>query len=151
MTKLTRDAFLYMEPAENSADPDNFAQCQTCRKFVPQPEADRCIELGPNVKVGEQYSCGLYSGWPEGKPEPQTVAGHLVELQTAAASNAAGFTSAKAAGLVERPVRCQNCYYFDAARSGCILYSLLNDRFPSLFNLNPLVKPLGCCNAQVPR
>lgn len=151
MTKITRDAFLYLEPPEGYYKPEAFAQCETCRKFIPGEPKDLCIELGPNQKVGEEYSCGLYSPWPMGKPNPQVVQDHLLEIQFAAQENARDFVTAKAAGLVERQVRCENCEYFDKGKSGCLLYSLLNDRFPHIFNLNPLVKPLACCNAQTPK
>lgn len=153
MLPITRDAFLYMEPPENMEAPEKFAQCETCRKFIPQaaPAGDLCIELGPNEKVGEEYSCGLYSTWPAGRAEPQVVQNHLIEIQTAAQKNERGFVSAKEAGLVERQVRCENCHYFDSGRSICIFFAFLKDFNPFVFNLDPKVKPRACCNAQTPK
>lgn len=151
MLPITRDAFLYMEPPENMEAPEKFAQCETCRKFIPHEPKDLCIELGPNEKVGEEYSCGLYSPWPMGKPNPNVVTNHLVELQEAAKENARGFVTPKAAGLVERQVRCENCHYFDEGRSICIFFAFLKDFNPFVFNLDPKVKPRACCNAQTPK
>jgi hypothetical protein len=53
-TRLTRDAFIYLDPKP----PENeFAQCWTCRMWVP---SERCSIHGPDVKVTGGMSCALY-------------------------------------------------------------------------------------------
>jgi len=54
-------------------------------------------------------------------------------------------------GFVKRKVRCENCRWFFDQESECGLFHMLNREFPQEFELDPEVKPRGCCNAQVPK
>src|SRR5689334_9403073 len=90
MKKITRDAFLYLEPKEPK---DQFAQCGTCRMFT----GKSCSILG-KTKVTKDMSCGLYVHGPISP----SLAGKEVASYTA-----------KEAGLVNRAVRCENCRSFD--------------------------------------
>lgn len=149
MEKLGRDTFLYMEPPEGYYKPQEFAQCETCRKYI--RESVQCIELGPNPRITDDKSCCLYSPWPLGKPNPEVVRNHLTELRQAEKRGAHDFVTPEEAGLVQRQVRCENCYYFDEDDSDCELYEMLNKAFPQCFDLEERVKPLACCNAQTKR
>lgn len=149
MEKITRATFLYMEPPDGYYKPEAFANCETCRKWIPQ--VNKCIELGPKPVVTAGKSCGLYSQWPLGKPNPEVIKNHLVELREAEKKGATDFVTPEAAGLVNRQVRCENCYYFDQPDSDCELYEMLNEKFPEYFDLEEGVKPLACCNAQTPK
>jgi hypothetical protein len=146
--KIERDTFLYFNHHENS-DKNEFAQCSTCRMFVPdenmddKSDYDLCILHGSKQKVGETYSCGLYAIWPKGKPNPIVVNDHAEELK----KGIPGSVTAKESGLVNRKVRCENCFYFDKNSSKCKLYLKLNNNFPSIFNLDVNVEKYGCCNA----
>jgi len=144
--KITRAAFLYMDPSTKSPQ-DEFAQCDTCRMFVPAGEAAptaRCVVLGSKQKVGPEYSCGLYSVWPKGKPDPHVVLQHAMELSRGLPAS----VSAAEAGLVERQVRCENCEFYQEGSSDCHLYWTLNKSLPGLFELDIHVDKHGCCNAQ---
>lgn len=56
----------------------------------------------------------------------------------------------KDAGLVDRQVRCENCRFFDGEYT-CKLFMLLKTSMPNEFeDLDPIVEPEGCCNAQTP-
>ena len=139
--KFQRDAFLYLEP--KIQDDHDFAQCIGCRVFVPKDSlqdksADRCVFHGSTVKVDEQMSCGLYCPWPD-KPEPKVIANHASELD----SGLKAAVTPKESGLVDREVRCENCYYFKADTSECELFYSLG--------LNSKVRPTGCCNANSPK
>lgn len=123
---ITRDAFLYMAPLRPK---DTFAQCATCRMFL--PETGRCAVIG--TEVAPDASCGLY------------VHGEPLEAQPVIAS-----VTAAEAGLVHRQVRCENCKFFMAPKSECALFHGLNDAGPVVFFLNPKVDAKGCCNAQMP-
>lgn len=127
MERITRDAFLYMDPKQPK---DAFAQCATCGLYVGGTE--RCSILGPAVVVKAGDSCGLYA---HGSPNPDLPIHGLV--------------SPEEAGLVHRQVRCENCTYLTPA--GCDLYWQINKKFPDLFDLNNDVDPQGCCNAQTPK
>jgi Pyruvate/2-oxoacid:ferredoxin oxidoreductase delta subunit len=148
--KNTRDAFLYFNHRPNSPKTE-FAQCVTCRMFVPDEymgtdsDMDLCVAHGSNVKVGEEYSCGLYSGWPKGPPNPQVIRDHAAELK----KGIPGSVTPKESGLVERKVRCENCAFFD--KNKCRLYMMLNKTLPNLFDLDENVEPYGCCNANIER
>jgi len=146
MAKIDRSTFLYMEPPAGYYQPEEFAQCETCRKFISTD--DKCIELGPKPRIVAGKSCCLYSPWPLGKPNPEVVRNHLAELKQAEKRDAHDFVTPKEAGLVEREVRCENCAYFDEEESDCELYEMLNKTMPEHFDLNVKVKPLACCNAQ---
>lgn len=122
--KTTRDAFLYLEP---NGQPE-FAQCSSCQHFL--PNAERCAVLG-DTRVTATMSCGLYV---PGAPTDDQEVLPLVE--------------AAAAGLVDRPVRCENCYW---GGGECGLFSLLNTSLPGVFDLDTKIEPKGCCNAQTPK
>lgn len=86
MTDLVdRSAFIYLEPKH--ADKAWFAQCGTCRLFVPGKVAEdgkgRCVIHGSYVDVDENDSCGFYVPWAteDGKAVPEVVKGHAVELK----------------------------------------------------------------------
>ena len=142
--KITRDAFLYLEPAKNTA---NFAQCGTCTFFVPaiefgkEEKKDRCCLHGPKVGIEAGYSCGLYV---PGKPTPGDLAAHAAELR---AGHQAAVTP-KESGLVERKVRCENCYFYDSKESECELFEDLTAKMPTVFDLDESVEKNACCNAQ---
>lgn len=125
--KITRDTFLYMKP---QGDEDIFAQCGSCRMYIPGSE--RCAILGPNVHVPEIASCGLYiHGEPD--DDQDSIALH----------------KPKEVGLVRREVRCENCASFDDGT--CRLFETLNETQPELFDLDTQVEAKGCCNAQTPK
>jgi hypothetical protein len=125
--KLTRDAFLYMEPKEPVK---KFAQCGTCRMFLPKKE--RCAILGPTLHVPAEASCGLYiHGEPSDKQDAEKI------------------VTPKEAGFVKRQVRCQNCISFDDGT--CKLYAMLNEIKPDIFDLDTKVNEYSCCNGQTPK
>lgn len=144
--KITRDAFLYFNHRTNSPK-KQFAQCVTCRKFVPheymgdKSTTDLCVEHGSKVKVGEEWSCGVYTIWPKGSPNPQVIRDHAGEL----AKGIPGSVTPEESGLVERQVRCENCYFYERT---CNLYFQLNSLLPTIFDLDIHVDEYGCCNAQ---
>jgi Pyruvate/2-oxoacid:ferredoxin oxidoreductase delta subunit len=148
--KNTRDAFLYFNHRPNSPK-TQFAQCVTCRMFVPDEymgtdnDKDLCIAHGSKVGVGEEWSCGVYSPWPKGSPVPEVIRNHAAELK----KGIPGSLTPKETGLVNRKVRCQNCYFFKAGPKKCNLYELLNKALPELFDLDENVDPYGCCNANI--
>lgn len=126
--KLTRDAFLYMSPKEPK---DQFAQCATCRMYLPKKQ--RCAILGPTLNVPPEASCGLYV---HGEPsDDQDVAANVKPVE---------------AGFVKRQVRCENCISFMESDSSCKLYAMLNKMKADLFDLDTKVDRYGCCNAQTP-
>lgn len=150
--KNTRDAFLYFNHRPNSPKAE-FAQCITCRMFVPDEymgtdnDKDLCVAHGSKVKVGEEYSCGLYSGWPKGPPNPQVIRDHAAELK----KGIPGSVTPQESGLIDREVRCENCHFFRAAESKCHLYEMLNQALPELWDLDENVDRYGCCNANIER
>lgn len=122
---IGRDAFLYLEPDD---DTENFAQCETCRFQTD----GQCAVIGVDVDPGD--SCGVYlPPSEEGDPEP---IGESISKEDA--------------GFVSRPVRCENCAYFDAPAE-CELFDALNKAFPQVFDLETQVMAHGCCNAQTPK
>jgi len=123
--KIKRDAFLYLDP---KAPNNTFAQCGTCMMFT----GKTCTIHGKNVKITGDMSCGLYV---HGKPMPEEQ-GHEMKSVTP-----------KESGLVNEPVRCENCVSFDARESECELYEHLNEHEDSQFDLDKSVKAKGCCNA----
>jgi hypothetical protein len=129
--KLTRSTFLYLAP--RFAPKTRFAQCSTCRDWVTGDR--RCVIHGPKVTVPGTASCGFYV-W--GVPKPKGTA-----------------TSAKVtpeeSGLVDREVRCENCTWGDNGATLCGLYRILNQKMPTMFDLDEKIDPHGCCNAQQPR
>jgi hypothetical protein len=141
MDKIKRDAFLYMEPARIPQN-DSFAQCVSCRMFVP-PKG--CLILGSRVPVSaDDGTCDLYIAWPPGeKPDKKAVAEHARQF---AQGIPATFTPDQV-GYTERQVRCENCTYFKKAAYRCGLYLELNKAMPAMFDLDPDVSEYGCCNA----
>ena len=117
-TKIDRSAFLYLD----RPDERDFAQCGKCSFLAP---GKRCAVIG--VRVEKQWSCGLFV--------PGAYDGTKVKARV----------SAKDAGLVKGPVRCENCRY--GGSSNCKLYEQLNKAFPSDFDLDTKIKPHACCNA----
>lgn len=153
--KNNRDAFLYFDPSPKSPK-DKFAQCETCRMFVPDEymggkegnesdDMDLCIAHGSNVKVGETFSCGLYAGWPKGPPNPEVIKDHARELK----KGIPGSVTPDESGLVDRQVRCENCIFHLKKNSTCHLYDMLNKTLPKYWDLDIHVDPKGCCNANM--
>src|SRR4051794_17987444 len=99
-SKIDRSAFVYLPP---KPPVDDFAQCATCVFF--KPDSERCGIFGPDDKVTAQSSCGLYV---HGEPD---------EDQACRSA-----TTPKDAGLVNEPVRCENCSWYDGQ---CGLYKSL--------------------------
>lgn len=130
--KITRDAFLYMDPS--GKHPDQFGQCGTCKMSVPLANGNRCSILG--IAIDADDSCGLYV---PGKQDP-TEAEHIAKTVTP-----------EEAGFVDRQVRCENCKFFDEEYSQCTLFTKLNKAMPALFELDDVVMARGCCNAQIPK
>lgn len=148
--KNNTDAFLYFDSSPKSPR-GQFAQCISCRMFVPDKymgtdnDMDLCIAHGSNVKVGESFSCGLYSGWPKGSPNPEVIRDHARELKKVIP----GAVTPDESGLVDREVRCENCFFHRKSPSECHLYDQLNKALPELFDLDIKVDPYGCCNANI--
>ena len=120
-----RSVFLYEDPRPPV---DLFAQCATC-VFFADPG---CPAIGDKY-VRASDSCGLYC---HGRPSSERPA--------------KPFATPQEAGLVHRPVRCENCAYFEKPRR-CGLFKRLNREQPAVFDLNDTVHPKGCCNAQTSR
>jgi hypothetical protein len=127
MKKLERDAFLYL-----NSDGEDFAQCHTCIMWV--QEDNRCTIHGPRVRVPGTASCGLYV------PGESQASGTLTEA----------LVTAEESGLVNRPVRCENCQWGGPSTYKCRLFIGLNERLPDVFDLDEQIEPKGCCNAQLP-
>jgi N12 class adenine-specific DNA methylase/tRNA1(Val) A37 N6-methylase TrmN6 len=119
--KVDRSAFLYEDPRPPV---DQFAQCGTCVFF----QNPGCPLIG-DPKVTAKMSCGLYC---HGKP------GSVKNVKQAA--------TPKEAGLVNRPVRCENCRFFKPPHT-CGLFEMLNHTRPNTFSLNTRVNAKGCCDA----
>jgi hypothetical protein len=129
--KLTRDTFLYLDPVP---DVDDFAQCSTCSMWMVN---NLCSIHGSGVYVPGTASCGLYIyGQPNTDPQP----GDTKDIVTPTES-----------GLVDRPVRCENCRWGGPQEYECQLFDLLNRYMPDIFELDTAIDPKGCCNAQQPR
>lgn len=121
--KIGRWAFIYLEA---KGDKDKFAQCSTCRHFLPGKE--RCGIFDKDHKVVADASCGLY------------VLGTPTDDQELTAS-----VTPEEAGYVVKQVRCENCsWYVDGE---CDLYKQLNAAMPDTFELGTDVDAKACCNA----
>ncbi len=133
---IERDAFIYLEPKSRD-DREWFAQCKSCRMFVPQ--MSRCIIHGSKVKVGEGDSCGFWVDWPtpDGSPNPQVVSDHAAELR----KDIPGSVTPKESGFVDDRVQCHRCDFFEEGT--CYLYRSLG--------LDDQVKHNACCNAWTKR
>lgn len=122
-----RSAFGYMEPEGNNKQ---FAQCATCYMWIKRDK--RCFWLG-DTEVKATDSCIMYV---EGEPimGPATSATKLTP---------------KEAGFFRGAVRCENCV--SSRNNKCMLFTGLNEDQPTWFDLDPNIKPQGCCNAFAPR
>lgn len=125
MRRLTRAAFLYMDPRLGMGR--KFSQCSTCIMWIPDNEL--CSIHGTEVDVGSGDTCGLYV---PGKPHGGT---------------AKAMVTSQESGLEHRQVRCENCRHFSPEDSTCNLYIHLNDLMPSVWDLDEKVHAMGCCNA----
>lgn len=126
--KITRDAFLYLEPKDDQKD---FAQCSSCYLVT----NGKCLIHGPDIKITHDMTCAFYV---PGEPQPEK-AGQELRLVTPEQS-----------GLVRGQVRCEHCQYTAGNTfedQGCGLYRMLNQRQPEDFDLDPKIKSHGCCNA----
>ena len=124
--KITREAFIYLDPKGEVVD---FAQCSTCRLWT----GTGCLLLG-KTKVTGDMSCSFYV-----KGEPQKdKAGKEESLLTP-----------DEAGLVKRKVRCENCRSFKGG--ACMFFKMLNEKLPEVFDLDISVSSNACCNAQKPK
>ncbi len=143
--KIGRDAFIYLPPGTRG---DDNAQCQTCRMWVPDAYTrfghDVCILHGRDVKTPARASCGLYANWPEDRVDQTVVQTHAQEMR---AKNTKSVTPEQS-GLVDREVRCENCFYFEEDEGDCDLYEQLNRKLPNVYDLDIKVEEDGCCNAQ---
>jgi hypothetical protein len=124
-SKITTAAFLYLEPKTES-DEEDFAQCGSCGMFMPGKQ--RCWLFGADDKVVANASCGLYiHGEPSDDQEPENK------------------VTPEEAGYNLGQVRCENCRWFTG--SACDLFKMLNEKLPTVFDLEISVKEYGCCNA----
>lgn len=147
MAKLDRGIFLYLEPRRID-DEECFAQCGTCRMFVPETslekmDGSRCIIHGARVSIDEDDSCGFWVPWPKGSPNQQVIDDHAGEIEKGVAPS----VTPEQSGLVDDAVQCRHCVQFDEEESECALYASLNKLQPKLFDLDVSVKPHACCNA----
>jgi hypothetical protein len=121
--RLDRSAFLYLESKDTQAQ---FAQCATCVLWL--PESERCGLFSDRDEVVANASCGLY------------VQGHPNEDQPIM-----DIMRPEDAGYVLGQVRCQNCSWFVDGK--CELFTRLNEQMPTVWDLDDVVSPKGCCNA----
>lgn len=133
--KVTRSAFLYLEPG-TLGDQADFAQCGSCRMFVlgKGGEKGRCVIHGSRIAVDEDDSCGFYMGG-SADPRPVVVASVTPEES----------------GLAGRLVQCHRCRFANAKATICELFVGLNKKMPGAFALDARIDPHGCCNAQTPK
>jgi len=123
--KIGRWAFLYMEP-KTPEDAKEFAQCSTCKMFLPGKK--RCGIFGPDDEVKALASCGLYL---QGKSHDNQKIQNIV--------------TPEAAGYVEGAARCENCSWYKDGTCG--LFADLDKAMSDTFELGSNVSPKGCCNA----
>jgi hypothetical protein len=123
--KHKRDTFLYME-----GNIKDFAQCSSCIMWL--SKRNKCMIHSESVKIDGDDSCGLYV---QGAPRED--------------GTCLGLVTPKESGLVDRQVRCENCFHF--GENKCGLFDNLNKKMPDQFDLDINVKPRACCNAQVPK
>jgi hypothetical protein len=155
MPKITRDAFIYLEP-KHKENKKTFAQCIDCRMLVPSEalgsdfDGDRCVLHGDKFKIKKLGSCAFMVEWPtpDGAPNPQVVAEHAEEMR----KGMMGAVTPKESGYVNRKVQCHRCRFAaNEEVTECGLYDELNKSFPAIFALKTKIKPHGCCNAQEPK
>ncbi len=125
---LCKSVFLYMEPRKGD-DEKTFASCAGCRMFLKKQQL--CSLHGPDLKVDEDDSCGLFV---RGKA-PSDEIDHLEASVTVEES-----------GFMEGPVQCQNCHYYYSEKDGadCLLFRMLGIK-------DYKVPPHACCNAFSPK
>jgi hypothetical protein len=129
--KIKRDAFIYLDPKGNKK---KFAQCETCMMWT-GPKHLTCTIHGKDATAKATMSCDFYV---HGMPMPQ-MAGKEHKSVTP-----------KESGLVDRPVRCENCAHYDTKPSKCEMFAALNKSHPAMFDLEEGVDKYGCCNGNVP-
>ena len=126
--KITRDAFVFMRGRKPYK---TFAQCITCAFF--NPILQRCENFGPDNVVTARGSCGVYGYGPQNTTNlPQS---RITPCE---------------AGYVERPVRCEDCRFFDPTdepQSHCDLFTQLMLMSPNVWDLDRYVVAEDCCNA----
>lgn len=152
-SRITRDAFLFLTPHSDEQKKD-FAQCGPCRMFVPEQyfngklHGSRCVIHGSKQVVDEGDSCGFMVPWPtpNGKAVEHVVKDHAAEL----AKGIPGSVTAKESGLVSRRVQCHRCRFQENSALICGLYKDLNKLAPEIFDLDEVITPNSCCNAQEP-
>lgn len=125
---LDRGGPIYIEP-KNDKNANEFAQCKTCSMFT----GKRCTIHGTETPIKPTMSCRFYV---EGDPM----------LKMAGKEHA--HVTPTESGLVDHPVRCENCVAFNTDDSMCKLFELMNKMAPRVFNHNPNVTPKACCNYQ---
>lgn len=126
--RITRSAFLYMDPV-GGCEP--FAQCASCRFW--RPMMRRCALFITDPDVEADATCGLYVA---GRPSDYQMQNPTVWP--------------KDAGFETRQVRCENCHWYQDREQRCHLFYSLNDHMPDVFDLDVRVHPHGCCNANTP-
>ena len=154
MSKIGRDAFLFLKPKSTAQKPD-FAQCGPCRMFVPEEylqgklKGDRCIIHGSRVEIDDDDSCGFMCAWPtpDGKPVKKVIEDHAGELL----KMIPGSVTPEDSGLVSQRVQCHRCKFEKGNSSVCGLYQQLNKTFPDIFDCDPAIERNTCCNAQKPK
>lgn len=119
--KITRAAFLYLEPSSPLSAGD-FAQCKSCALF---DRTGFCSAMDRRVSSGA--SCGMYMqgqrvNKPISKYTPEDV------------------------GYVATAVRCENCKWGGPGKTECRLFTKLNTQNPDVFDLDAKISPKGCCN-----
>lgn len=143
--RIDRSAFLYLGPRERDTN-STFSACGACRLWVDKVEGcegGRCLIHGSDVVVDEADSCGYWLAWPDGKVNETSVKNHAKALAQGMEPSVVPTES----GLVEGPVQCRHCEFFESREKRCGLYSRLNKETEGLFALDEEVSPYGCCNA----
>ncbi len=146
MGKVTREAFVFLAPKPRDGE-DDFAQCGSCRMFVPQVKGlngSRCIIHGSKKVIEADDSCCFYVDWPtpDGKPNPKVVADHAAEL----AKDIPGSVTPKESGWVDGRVQCHRCRFAESDVTVCGLFRMLNKEFPDDFDLDDAIVTHSCCN-----
>lgn len=144
--KVGRVAFLYLDPKPRD-DKGTFAQCWSCRMFVPKVEGlegSRCIIHGSKVCVDADDSCGFYVDWPtaKGEPNPEVQEDHAEELK----KGIPGSVTPDESGLVDKRVQCHRCIFARNEARVCGLYAALN-RASDAVKFDEKITPNSCCNA----
>jgi hypothetical protein len=131
--KITRDAFIYMEPdtKERQKYKEKFAQCGTCHMWTGE-KGKSCTIHSQKVEITAEKSCSFYT---PGDPMPEMIGKEM------------GIVSPAESGLVEADVRCENCNYFSSGKV-CQVFKRLNAS-AEMFELDENVEPKACCNAWV--